>query len=145
MPTLKAAGGWECRVLDALVYVRDRSLSRVGDTATPPGKITAFRFTCQHRKALPRKFGRSRPNFIITSRGEQVPRESSFSHLKPVFLRCDTGRTHLVSEPLRARSGVECAVFVPRTQADHPIVVLNLAGINLVHLFTVVLLAGPLC
>lgn len=75
--------------------------------------------------------------------GERLPRGKQF-RAEPSISTCDTRRTHLVGEPLRDRSSVECAVFAPSTQADHPIIVLNLAGIDVVHLFTVVLLTGPL-
>src|SRR6266851_8184534 len=39
---------------------------------------------------------------------------------------------------------MQYAVFVKGTQADHAIIVFNLAGIDVVHCFTVVLLTGPL-
>src|ERR1700681_1052379 len=56
---------------------------------------------------------------------------------------CNRG-TNSPSEPLRDRSGVQYAVFVKGTQADHAIIVLHLTGIDIVHCLTVVLLTGPL-
>src|SRR5438445_1365784 len=52
--------------------------------------------------------------------------------------------TRLPGEPLRDQSGVKFALLVVSAPADHPITVLNLAGINVVDLFTAVLLTGPL-
>lgn len=38
-----------------------------------PGKGTAFHFTCQHTKELPRKLSRSCPkkNFVVTANGSR--------------------------------------------------------------------------
>src|SRR5438094_8603072 len=47
-------------------------------------------------------------------------------------------------EPLRENSGVKFALLVVSAQADHPITVLNLAGINDFRVCTEVLLTNPL-
>src|SRR2546427_3305086 len=49
-----------------------------------------------------------------------------------------------LGEPLRDNSGVKFAFLVVSAQADHPITVLNLAGINDFRVCTEVLLTNPL-
>src|SRR5258708_3788381 len=98
-------------------------------------------FTCQYAKELPRSPAAADPGRIWWPRqtapdGEAVSRGTQHFNLQQ--------GTNSPSEPLRDRSGVQYAVFVKGTQADHAIIVLNLAGIDIVHCLTVVLLTGPL-
>src|SRR5206468_3470897 len=79
----------------------------------------------------------------FSGHGKRLPIGKTF-RAEPAVLTCCMGRTHLIGEPLRARTGMQYSVFVPSAQADHAIIVLNLAGIDVVYGFTVVLLTGPL-
>ena len=47
------------------------------------------------------------------------------------------------SEALRDQSGMEHAILVPSTRADHSITVLNLASVDVVGLLAAVFLANP--
>src|SRR5213593_75891 len=48
-------------------------------------------------------------------------------------------------EPLRDQRGMEYAILIPSAFGYHPVTVFNLARINVIDLFTAVLLADPFC